>query len=156
MSDRWMDAFTKICEADGLDTVGLPLPEGTTDQAVTRSLSLPLDPLDWLSEIARASGYVGVRFHPVLCSIISGIPVVALDRYYRSVFDSHRSKTLEVMSNFGLRDFCFGRWHVRTLKPARVMRLLQEQSRGNGGHLEIVRKLDDELRNFIRFCIESI
>lgn len=128
-SSEWVAAFTQLAEAAGYDTLALPTPEGHIDDGTTRQLTLPLSPLDWASAISGAAGYVGGRFHPVIVSLASGKPAVALDLYHAHPFERSRSKTWQIMKRFGISGACHSRAVHRVLPPRWVWHQLKRQMR---------------------------
>lgn len=127
LDKRWIEAFTRLAEADGLDTLAVPTPEGTVDEGTSRQLRLPLSPFEWMATIATSSGYVGGRFHPVLISLISGRPVVAIDLYHRHPFARMQSKTWLLMRSFEIERACHSRLSHHFLTPRRVFHQLKLQ-----------------------------
>lgn len=126
-SPAWIRSFTKIADAEGFDTVAIPTPEGTTDRGAGRTTRLPLKPDEWLSLHANASGYIGVRFHPVVVSLAAGLPVVALDLYHRHPFSRAQSKTWHLMRSFANASACHSQIMHRYLTPTTVWRQLARQ-----------------------------
>jgi polysaccharide pyruvyl transferase WcaK-like protein len=127
LSRAWVQSFTELCAENGFDTLALPTPEGEIDQPVTRVVPLPLDPLEWLDVLCGAYGYVGVRYHPVVCSLIAGAAVVSIDRYHRTRLDARKSKTMELMRMFNADRYCFGGVARRVLSPRKAFTLLHRQ-----------------------------
>lgn len=126
---NWVSALTRLAAAEGYDTLALPTPEGQVDSGTTRTMPLPLDPLDWATLITGASGYVGARFHPVVISLMAGNAVVALDMYHSHPFRRARSKTWQIMCRFGVASACHSSVFHKLLTPAMVWAQLQAQMR---------------------------
>jgi hypothetical protein len=127
LSRAWVESFTDLCAENGFDTLALPMPEGEIDQPVTRVVPLPLDPMEWLDILCGAYAYVGVRYHPVVCSLIAGAAVISIDRYHRTRLDARKSKTMELMRMFNADRYCFGGLARRVLSPRRAFTFLQRQ-----------------------------
>lgn len=128
LSNKWLEKFTKLADCEGFDTVALPVPQGFTDGGVTRSVKLPMSPLQWMKTLSSASGYLGVRFHPVVISSIIGNPVVSCDLYHKHYFQRQSSKTWLVMRELGSQQYCHSRFELSFLSPNRVMKEFLRQS----------------------------
>lgn len=98
---RWLQELTDEAHARGLKTCFISHPDHLCAAPdVDISISELMDPLEWLSLLANAAGYVGERFHPVILSAFFGTPFVSCDYYSKSglkAIFNFRSKT---------RDFC--------------------------------------------------
>lgn len=81
LSREWVVEFVKQAHARGFQVYSLPQPDVLMDGPYDQVLQLPMSPMDWYQWIAGASGYVGVRFHPIMLSQINSVPYVALDEY---------------------------------------------------------------------------
>lgn len=111
----------KLAEKRGMEVINLPNPEDV-DECEAR------DPWDWYRLIAESSGYIGVRFHPIVVCISRGIPFVALDQYSRHPLENKRSKTFELVEQFGLQKFHINKLQQKFVSAERLFQLLQENS----------------------------
>jgi len=145
----WAAAFTELADAAGYDTVSLPLPEGHTHAGTTHQPGFPLPPLDWMRLIAGAEGYVGVRFHPVVVSLLAGIPVVAFDMYHSHPLQRHRSKTWLLLREVGMQRHAHSIRTHRFLTPKRVLRLLERQRAGLGARKARVDALQRRYQDYV-------
>lgn len=106
LSPAWVKQFVGMAHDRGLRVVGLPLAEGSPDVAVDEQIPLPLHPLEWYHWIQRSAGYVGIRFHPVVCAAINEVPFVSLDGYGRKLFGFRiglDNKVYDFCMNLGLQ-----------------------------------------------------
>ena len=127
LSTSWIIKFTKIANNFGFKVVSLPS-EGVVDQGTNASISLPLDPLEWLKIISCSCGYIGGRFHPIVISLASGNPVVSIDKYHKWPWQCIRSKTWLLLRQFRLNYCCFGAWSHKLLSPYYVFFLFYIQN----------------------------
>lgn len=141
LSIAWIKKFSKLADKAGFDTLALPVPNGFTDSGTMEKINLPLSPLEWMEILGSASGYVGVRFHPVVVSSIIGNPVVACDLYHKHYFQRSSSKTWLLMKQFGCQEYCHSRYMVRFLTPERVLRELLKQNETIDDRKSIANKL---------------
>lgn len=98
LSADWLEKFKTKANSKGFKLYGLPHPEGLTvnpDQ-VDKVLDLPLDPLSWYKYIVNSSGYIGVRFHPIIVALSNNVPFVSLDTYQKKIFSPQMSKTYDI------------------------------------------------------------
>jgi len=155
LSDKWVESFTTQANKEGFDVLGLPTPEGLTSRNVNQVVPFPLSPLDWAKTIAQSSGYIGVRFHPIVVSLIAGIPIVALDLYQRGYIDSSRSKTVAIMKTFQCQNYCIGRIPQKWLTPNSALKMLLRQRNELKGRTAIAAQLEQSLASFIKRIINS-
>lgn len=127
VSESWMEKFTAIANSDGYDVIALPTPEGVIDKGANTQIDIPMGPIEWLKVISGASGYVGIRFHPVVVSLVAGIPIVALDLYHEHPFNARKSKTWLLLKDFDAQKYCIPQKFHRFLSPAAVWRKLEAQ-----------------------------
>lgn len=82
VSESWVKQFVSYANAQGYQVLGLPFPERDMPfDALNGNIKGPVHPLEWYSWIKHSSGFVGERFHPVVCSIFNNVPFVAVDHY---------------------------------------------------------------------------
>tara|TARA_B100001778_G_scaffold332122_1_gene337781 strand:+ start:3339 stop:4493 length:1155 start_codon:yes stop_codon:yes gene_type:complete len=149
MDRSWIERFSRLAEAEGYRTLSIPTPEGQIDAGAISTADLPIAPMDWLKLLARSSGYVGVRFHPVVVALSAGLPVVSLDLYHGSPLTVRRSKTWLIMKEFGLTKACHGhRWH-RWLSPEKVWTQIQGQRDQAAQKTEVVDRLAQTIENYL-------
>ena len=126
-SPRWTEKFTALAEANGFDTLAIPTPDGAIDANVSRRVNLPLSPRAWMRLIGCSSGYVGVRFHPVVVATLGGVPVFSFDLYHWGPHDRSRSKTWLLLKEFKSERYVSARRLHRLVTPNRVWRALESQ-----------------------------
>lgn len=124
LSEAWIREFVRIAHASGLAVVSLPFPQGEVGIPVDLVISLPLSPLSWYALIQGAGGFVGVRMHPVICSMANGVPFVSFDTYQRSLARSS-SKTYDLCARAKVRTLCVSARERQRLRPKEVIDLLQ-------------------------------
>ena len=146
MSDEWQERLTELANRAGLLTIGLPQPDSPVDGHFNMNLELPMDPLTWYAWIVSSSGYVGVRFHPVMIAISKAIPVVPLDDYdneaimsqapFKSArrfrrllgnFPRRASKTYDLCRRVGLERYSISRNRFGEITPLSVLESIQRQ-----------------------------
>lgn len=104
---EWVRRLMRAAHREGLEIVELPDPDGG-GQALDVDWTPPrvLAPLEWLTVIQQAAGYVGTRFHPIVCALTGGVPFVAIDQYgNQPPFDSGMnfpSKTFDLCFRLGV------------------------------------------------------
>jgi len=146
----WTAEFTKRANKKGYEVIALPISEGRWAESVNRKVELPLSPFEWMDWIANASGYVGVRFHPIVVSLLSGVPFVSIDTYHRGFWDASKSKTLNLLRNYNLQRYVYGRVRHLLLTPYKTLCLLDEQKKMLQKINQFSVQLDETLRNFIQ------
>jgi len=143
LSDEWIADFVKAANAQGYKVYGLPQPDEEMKGPFDRILKLPMSPLEWYQWIAKSSGYVGVRFHPIMIAQTQRVPFVALDEYDAAFklkgrigsrvarllrpLARNMSKTFDVSRRVGLERYVFAPRMYRDLSPERAISLLAEQ-----------------------------
>lgn len=132
-NEGWIKSFVKESHKMGYKVYALPHPEGhvISEESVDKLLDFPIHPLKWLSYITQASGYVGVRFHPIVISLSNGVPFVSLDTYQKSIFGAKKSKTYDICDKLGMSRYCLGRVKRKLYSPHKVVSLLMEQVKGD-------------------------
>ena len=139
----WVEAFVAAAHTKGFQVFSLPHPELEVEGPFDRVLRLPMSPLEWYNWLAHAAGYVGVRFHPIMISIVNQVPFVALDQYqtglrFKSViprvaFRPFRrwlrivSKTFDVATRAEKARYCLNPWQYKKLTPSEIFDLLYQQ-----------------------------
>lgn len=143
LSDEWIAGFVKAANAQGYKVYGLPQPDEEMTGPFDRILKLPMSPLEWYQWIAKSSGYVGVRFHPIMIAQTQQVPFVALDEYdaafklkgrigsrlarWLRPLARNMSKTYDVSRRVGLERYVFAPRMYRDLSPGQAIGLLAEQ-----------------------------
>lgn len=143
LSDEWIADFVKTANAQGYQVYGLPQPDEEMTGPFDRILKLPMSPLEWYQWIAKSSGYVGVRFHPIMIAQTKQVPFIALDEYdaafklkgrigsrvakFLRPYARNMSKTYDVSRRVGLERYVFAPRMYRQLTPLRALDLLAEQ-----------------------------
>lgn len=108
---QWFKSFVEIAHSKGYQVYGLPHPEGFPNIPVDEVISLSLSPLDWYCWIKYSSGFIGERFHPIVCCIYNQVPFISIDNNYGAILKGHvplrfRSKQYDLCKNFGQGDYC--------------------------------------------------
>lgn len=163
----WRDEFRKIANDAGYITVGLPQPDIPAATEFDIELKLPLDPLDWMRWIRGCSGYVGVRFHPIMLCQTFGLPFLALDYYDLGIPFSNRglrkagrllapvfrnvSKTFDVCARAGKERYVVPGRSLSRIRPRTVFDLLEEQRSAGQSH-----KIAEERKNLFLNSLHSI
>ena len=144
VSNSWINEFVKIANENGLKVFSLPHPELQLDGPFDQVLQLPMSPLQWYSWLKHSKGYVGVRFHPIMISLMNQVPFVALDQYEVGLkfnnrwisrlaslvarpWRRHTSKTFDVTRRAGKTVSCLNRKMYGKRSASDVFRLLQQQ-----------------------------
>ena len=143
LPEAWVEGFVKEANRRGFQVYALPQPDVEAKGPYNRLLSLPMTPLDWYRWIANASGYVGIRFHPIMLSQINSVPYVALDeydvgllfkpRYLRFLarlvrpFTRRCSKTYDASQRVAKERYCIPPRSYAQMTPIKVLDLLVEQ-----------------------------
>jgi hypothetical protein len=126
-----MDGLVREAHGLGYSVFGLALPQGDCPRGVDRVIGHPLDPLAWYAWIRHAAGVIATRFHPAVCSIFNGVPVVSLDHGAwspKGLVDIRiPSKTYDVCRRAGIRHACLTQRQFSRLTPADVLGLLDIQ-----------------------------
>lgn len=138
VSDQWVSEFVDEAHRYGLKVYSLPLPEYEVLRPVDKVIHFPLSPLAWYTWIQNAVAYVGVRFHPVVCSLVNNVPFVALDSYETSFgrrlyniptkpLRRFSSKTYDLCWRVRRTKYCLNPQQYHRLSPKKVVSLVQEQ-----------------------------
>ena len=81
VSKDWIKEFVGAANEKGFRVFSLPHPELVVDGSFDQVLKLPMSPIQWWNWLKHSKGYVGVRFHPIMISLVNGTPFVSLDQY---------------------------------------------------------------------------
>ncbi len=121
----WLERLDALARDAGLEIVALPNPENNS-VSLNRwnKVELPLSPIEWLKLIRNSSGYIGVRFHPVVACMTANIPFVSFDTYQTKLLNRYSSKTYDICKHMGLENYCLSRIEKILLSPRRVLNLL--------------------------------
>lgn len=139
-SESWVVEFVAEANRRGFQVYGFPQPDIETIGPFDRVLRLPMSPLDWYRWIANASGYVGVRFHPIMLSQVNQVPYVALDEYDVGLRFSGRyaaglarrlrsrtrfvSKTFDACARVSMQQYCIPPRDYEQYRPVSILDLL--------------------------------
>ena len=163
-SKEWAVQLRKEVNARGFLALGFPHPDYPASGQFDQVVDLPLDPLAWLAWLRACHGYIGVRFHPIMLSLVFNKPFVALDHYdlgvpFRNKILSRLgrviaplsrkvSKTYDLCHRADLEKYVLPARRLKSFSPAKVADLLVEQQSGEGGkescrnwHLEFKKQL---------------
>jgi hypothetical protein len=141
VTDEWVEFFVEKAHQHGFMVYSLPQPEYEVTRPVDKVIPLPLSPLSWYGWIKNAAGYVGVRFHPIVCAMVNDVPFVALDNYELSLkrrltrvatkpmssLLRLSSKTYDLCSRAKQTKYCLNPKQHRKLSPQQIFNLVQEQ-----------------------------
>ncbi|MFT5701681.1 MAG: polysaccharide pyruvyl transferase WcaK-like protein [Desulforhopalus sp.] len=108
-ADSWLADATAIAHTKGIKTCFVCHPDHLCSvKNVDVCISNVMDPLDWLTLLSNAAGYVGERFHPIVLSHFFKVPYLSCDYYseggMRSLFN-FRSKTKDFCRRIGTNRF---------------------------------------------------
>lgn len=123
----WINAFISLCEAKGFDVLSIPNPEDNSFKSVFK-FDLPLHPLTWYSAIQNSSGYIGMRFHPIVVAISNQVPFLAFDNYQTRLFNRMTSKTYDLAKKTGNAQSCVNKIDRKFLSPGRAFRKLMKKN----------------------------
>ena len=106
-ADFWLENATKIAHSKGMKTCFVCHPDHLCSvNNVDVCISEIMDPLDWLALLNKATGYIGVRFHPIVLSHFFNVPYFSCDYYCESGIRSllnFRSKTRDFVRRVNIR-----------------------------------------------------
>lgn len=152
ISNNWLSKFVKIANKRGYKTLSIPNPEGHTIKAyVDDYVEYPIHPLKWYSAIANSSGYIGVRFHPIVSCIENNIPFVALDQYNNYPFNKIKSKTYDITKKTGFEKNCIAKKMISFYSAEKVFNMLMSQKRNEHDKIE---RLKNELLSYLNTLLE--
>jgi polysaccharide pyruvyl transferase WcaK-like protein len=89
--------------------------------------TLSLTPKDWYHLIATSSGYIGVRFHPLIVAVAHDVPVFSLDQYARTPIQRKSSKSYLHLKSNQLSSFHSTKLGYRFLRPKQIVKALERQ-----------------------------
>jgi hypothetical protein len=108
IDDTWMQAFEQKAKDRGYAVFALPLPEKLISYGLTKSIALPVSPLEWYSLIINSSGYIGQNMHPIVVSLHNANPFFSFDYYGLDKVndeDDSSSKISHILKVAGLSDY---------------------------------------------------
>ena len=79
--EKWFNKFKAYANARGYKVGELPLPEGASGFDFDFVIPYPIDPIQWYLWLMHSSGFIGMRFHPVVSCISAGVPFISIDSY---------------------------------------------------------------------------
>lgn len=130
LSTEWIRHFTTIAHSRNLEVLSIPFPEQEVDVPVDRVIRLPLSPLSWYGWIKHAAAFVGVRMHPVLCSMVNGVPFLSFDTYQRAPLRIS-SKTYDLCAQARVKPLCLSEMQRRDLTPHQAFEMLASKQQDN-------------------------
>lgn len=133
----WIDQLVMELQKHGLKFIDIGTPENT---------KVKLDPVEWYNLISHSSGYIGVRFHPLIIATTHGVPVFSLDQYARTPLHRNMSKSYLHLRQQGLQKYHATKLEYRILTPKKVVSLMMGQRHDSTA---LVKKYDDELKQLI-------
>lgn len=127
---EWINEFVRISNKNNFDVYVLPNPEDNSfgKEIANRVLDLPIHPFTWYSMIQKASGYLGVRFHPIVTAISNKVPFLAFDTYQTKLFNRKTSKTFDICKKADGKKYVINRYRMKLLSPKQAFRLLMENN----------------------------
>jgi len=110
VSQEWLDEFRHLAQADHITCVMLPFSNGKSFGKASRSIDLPLTPVDWFALIKYSSGYVGNNMHPIIASMLNHVPFFSFDTYGTSHItniwaNDQSSKIKHILTSAGFSDY---------------------------------------------------
>lgn len=123
LSADWIAEFVAAAHGQGLQVYNLPLPDSPASLPVDRELQLPLSPLEWYCWISCAAGFVGARFHSLVCSMIGAVPFLTFDTYQTGRLRLS-SKSYDLCSRAGVPSACLDWKQKLELSPKKALALL--------------------------------
>lgn len=140
----WVHRLEMELQKHGLKLVDIGTPENT---------KVELDPVEWYNLISHSSGYIGVRFHPLIIATTHGVPVFSLDQYARTPLHRNMSKSYLHLRQQGLQKYHATKLEYRILTPKKVVSRIISQRQDTSA---LLKKYDDELKNLISNISNSI
>jgi len=141
LSDKWIQEFVRVSHEYGLQVFSIPFPSQEVDAPVDRVISLPLSPLGWYAWLQHAAGFVGVRMHPVLCSMVNNVPFLSFDTYQTSHLRIS-SKTYDLCTRAGVRRLCLAHRQWRNLTPRKAFEMLRVEEQNHVKNYVVQAKRD--------------
>jgi len=128
LSDKWIKSFVETANSNGYKVYLFPNPENNEagKEFVNDVIDIPIHPLKWYSILKNSSGYIGVRFHPIVTAISNHVPFLAIDTYQRSIFNRKSSKTYDICKKVDATKYCIGPIRRRLLTPKRALKIMLE------------------------------
>jgi hypothetical protein len=126
---EWIREFVDIAHEHDHEVYSLPLPEGEIELPVDAVIRLPLSPVEWYAWIRHAAGFLGIRFHTIMCSIFNNVPFVSIDnnvkKCLRFIPVRLRSKQYDLCRNIRSCSRCFVLDKLRETTPKKVWYMLK-------------------------------
>lgn len=108
IDEEWMANLEKEATARGYEIFALPLPEKLIPYGITKSIPLPISPIEWYTLIANSVGYIGQNMHPIVVSLHNANPFFSFD-YYGLSSDIDKSdsssKISHILKTAGFSDY---------------------------------------------------
>lgn len=154
VSDDWVRKFVKYAHHKDFSVFTLPNPEGPVKLPVDRIINLPLSPLNWYSWIKNAKGYLGVRFHAMLSSIVSETPFISIDTYRRRYQPRFMSKIFDLCSRGGFPSSVVPSHKLEYYSPEDIFNKLifTEQDRIYTYRLNSIKQFHQIINNILELC----
>lgn len=126
---EWVRRFVAIAHRHNREVFSLPLPQSEIDLPVDSVIRLPLSPLGWYAWIQHAAGFLGIRFHPIACSIFNNVPFISIDNNLQKCFKHIpvrlRSKQYDLCKNIGTLSHCLDPDKFRKITPTKAWFMLE-------------------------------
>lgn len=81
VDQKWIDEFESLVNKDGYVCVKLPYADTAAFGKVQYDVGSDITPLEWYALIKYSKGYVGNNMHPIVTSIVNGVPFFCFDNY---------------------------------------------------------------------------
>lgn len=128
LRQEWVTAFAEAAKRKGYRVAGIRIPEKSYQfEGSDFDITEPLDPLTWFWLLNSAAGYVGVRFHALVTSMVHGKPVINVDPHRKSDFLRSSSKMFDLCNRAGTPERFFTLRSLARTPPAQVLELLFDE-----------------------------
>ena len=81
VNQDWIDKFQILANSRGISCVKLPYADSRAFGNIQYSVGDVITPLEWYALIKYSLGYIGNNMHPIVTSIVNGVPFYSFDNY---------------------------------------------------------------------------
>lgn len=166
VSDEWVNSFVSAAHRQGYKVYSLPFPEYEVNAPVDKILKLPMSPIEWYLWIKNASGYIGVRFHPIVCALSNKVPFVSFDNYamqfgnrYLSYLSRKilrfSSKTYDLCFRAGFSKYCLNESQYRRIRPEHILELILTQNMSSQSTDKTLKKFNKIYKKTVNSIISA-
>ena len=118
LGDKWFRDLIGIFEKQGYECYLLPMPNGLPYKyADVRTITVPLNPIDWYALIQNAAGYIGQNMHPIVTALSNGTPLFCFDDYANRN-PKQKSKVEDILEIFSVGDNCTNVYRHGNIYPS--------------------------------------